>query len=302
MLASAGMELRGVLAALTTPFSDGEVCLDALYSNLQRYECLALGGYLLLGSTGEALLLEEQERCDLLERAREAIPASKPLIVGVTAESTRGAVRQAARLADLGADAALVSTPHYFRAQMTSAALAHHFQAIADGSPVPVLLYNVPKFTGLSIPVDVVCGASRHENVVGLKDSSGDLEYLGRVLAGSRPGFRVLCGDAPVLRDALAAGAAGAILAAATFMPEPLIDIAAGGRPPSDDLREVVAAAKRVTGRFGVSGIKAAVDLRGLQGGSVRSPLVPLEAQARREIERLIVRLVDRGILPRREL
>jgi 4-hydroxy-2-oxoglutarate aldolase len=296
------VKLEGILPALTTPFAGDDVSPADLRRNIGRYERLNLAGYLVLGSTGEAVLLDGDERRRLLDAARASIPADKPMVVGVPAESTRDALHQARVAAECGANVVLTSTPHYFRSQMTAAALIDHFTAVAESSPAPLLLYNVPKFTGLALPVDVVARMSEHENVVGLKESSGDLDYLRRVLAGVEPGFRVLGGDSSVLRAALDAGAVGAILAAATFLPEPLVRISKRTETPGDVSTEVARATAFVAGRHGVGGIKVAMDVRGLYGGPVRGPLPAVSEEARCEIEREIARLAERQVIPRRGL
>ncbi len=295
--------LEGLFPALTTPFAGEGVALERLRANLACYESTGVAGYLLLGSTGEAALLDEAERRPLVAAAREAVPPGKPLIVGVLAESTAGAARQARDAGEDGADAVLLGVPHYYRDQMTPAALLAHFTEVAERSPVPVLLYNVPKFTALPVPADVVGELSRHENVAGMKDSSGDLGYLRGVVARAATGFRVLCGDSSVLREALAAGASGAVLAAAAVFPEPLAAIV---RSPTageaDRLQHAVRAATRPLRAHGIAGIKAAMDLRGLHGGTPRAPLRAATPEARAEIERGIERLVSGGTLPRRTL
>jgi 4-hydroxy-2-oxoglutarate aldolase len=296
------MRLEGILPALTTPFAGGEVSPGDLRRNLERYECLELGGYLVLGSTGEAVLLDTDERRRLLDAARAAIPAGKPLVAGVSAEATRDAVRQARAAAEAGADLVLVSTPHYFRAQMTTEALVVHFTAVAEDSPLPVLLYNVPKFTGLALPLDAVTRMSEHENVAGLKESSGDLAYIRSILPAVGPDFRVLCGDSSILRPALDSGAVGAILAAATVLPEPLIHVARGREMTADDLESIARAAAFIGGRHGVPGIKAAMDSRGLYGGPVRGPLQPVSGKIARAIDEVIARLVAEGVIPHRSL
>lgn len=296
------MKLEGILPALTTPFADGAVSPGDLRHNLDRYERLELGGYLVLGSTGEAVLLDEDERRRVLDAARGSIPHGKPMVAGLPAESTRGAVRQARAAADCGADVVLASVPHYFREQMTAGALVDHFTAVADGSPLPVLLYNVPKFTGLALPLEAVTRMSEHENVAGLKESSGDLDYLRGVLAEVGSDFRVLCGAPAILRSALDSGAVGAILAAATVVPEPLIDIAKRREMPEDDLEWIAQAAAFIAGRHGVPGIKAAMDSRGLYGGPARRPLQPVSDEVGREIDELVMRLVERQVIPHRHL
>ena len=289
--------LTGIPPALTTPFGDDGPSLGRLRENIAAYERLDLGGYLLLGSTGEAVLLDDDERWRILETARESIPAGRSLIAGVSAESTRAAVRQAGEAAERGADVVLVSAPHYYKGQMTAEALSRHFTAVAEACPVPVLLYNVPKFTGLELPLDTVVRAGEHPNVAGMKESSGDLDYLKRVIAAAGSQFTVLCGASSILRPALDAGAVGGILAAATFLPEPLIRIAAGEAVPHEQVAAVEKTAAFVVGRCGIPGIKAAMDLRGLHGGSVRAPLRSVARATRQEIESSVDGLVRSGAL-----
>jgi len=282
-----------VLPALTTPFDGGEVSPQRLQRNLAKYERTDLSGYLVLGSTGEAVLLDPGERRVLLEAAREAIPPDKTLIAGVSAESTRDAESQAQVAAECGADMLLVSTPHYFRAAMTHAALTEHFRRLADSSRVPLLLYNVPKFTGFVLPVETVAELSHHENIAGIKESSGDADYLQHIRVATDPGFTIVCGNARLLPRALAAGASAAILAAASAIPEPFVAVT---RTPA--VHETLLAAGPLPGvDFGVSAIKAAMDLRGLHGGSPRSPLRPVDPTTQGTIERSLANLVSAGLM-----
>jgi len=280
--------LKGVLPALTTPFDRGEVSPQRLQRNLAKYERTGLSGYLVLGSTGEAVLLDPEERRVLLEAAREAIPRDKPLIAGVSAESTRDAERQARIAAECGADMLLVSTPHYFREAMTHESLVAHFRRLADASPLPLLLYNVPKFTGFVLPVETVSELSGHENIAGIKESSGDAGYLTRIRGATDAAFAVVCGSARLLPRALAAGASAAILAAASAIPEPFVALM---RAP--EVHERLLAAGPLPGvDLGIPAIKAAMDLRGLHGGSPRSPLRPADPATRQTIERSLSHLL----------
>lgn len=287
------MVLTGVLPALTTPFDGGEVSPQRLQRNLAKYERTDLSGYLILGSTGEAVMLDPGERRVLLEAAREAIPQEKPLIAGVSAESTRDATRQASTAAECGADMLLVATPHYFRDAMTHEALVGHFQRLADASPLPLLLYNVPKFTGFVLPVETVSALSGHENIAGIKESSGDADYLTRIRDTTDPDFAIVCGNARLLPRALAAGACAAILAAASAIPEPFVEVT---RAP--EIHESLLSAGSLPGvDLGLDAIKAAMDLRGLHGGDPRSPLRPVDPATLRTIERSLANLVAAGLL-----
>jgi 4-hydroxy-2-oxoglutarate aldolase len=274
--------------------------------NLSRYERVRLAGYLVLGSTGESVLLEERERVEVLRAAREAIPATKTLIAGVTSESTPGAVRQAQVAADCGADLVLASTPHYFRSQMTHEALAAHFDRLADASPVPLLLYNVPKFTGFVLPARTVTELSRRPGIAGIKESSGERDYLGEIAAGREAGFRIACGSLGELTYALGHGADAAILAAAAAVPEPIVAIAnrAAADPASAEqlLERLMGGGMPLTGDPTVPRIKAALDIRGLNGGEPRPPLQRAAPETREAIQRSLERLVELQLLPAVEL
>jgi 4-hydroxy-2-oxoglutarate aldolase len=248
----------------------------------------------------------EEERARVIATARESLGAQQPLLAGVSAESTEAAARQARDAATAGADAVLVLTPHYYRDEMSVDALVAHYARVADRSPVPVLLYNVPKFTGLAVPADAVSRLARHGNVVGMKDSTGDLEAMLRVLELVDRPFALFCGAAALVSRALEAGASGAILAAAAVVPEPFVEVCAAWR--RGDHVAVRAAAERgaaaaawATSR-GIAGLKAALDLRGLSGGAPRLPLLPLDAEHRGALSRELDVLVETGVLPARVL
>ena len=296
------MNLAGIFPPLTTPFADGRVALDALAANIARYQRHHLAGYLVLGSTGEAALLSDEDRVAILRVARAAIPPERTLIAGVGLEGTEATIRLAEAAAACGADALLVVTPSYFRAQMGEAALVRHYTAVADAAPRPVLLYNVPQFTGVVIPPAAVARLAAHPNIAGLKDSSGDLGWLLAVLASVPPSFRVLCGAANVIQPALAMGAAGGILALADVAPEPcvaLFELQRGGR--ADDAlalqRRLLPAISLLVGRLGVAGVKAGMDERGLAGGPVRPPLLPLGETDRAAVRECLTALAARGDL-----
>lgn len=301
------MQLQGLFPALTTPFQDGKFDAAALAANIERYESIALAGYLVLGSTGEAVLLDDPDRDRVLEAARHAVPQGKTLIAGVGAESTVAACRQARVAALRGADAVLVGTPHYYRDRMTDAALTDHFRAVADASPVPILLYSVPKFTGLAVPAATIDALAGHPNVAGLKDSAGDPTVLQDTVRRVPERFAVLCGDAGLYPRALAVGASGGILAAACFAPEAFLaitpDAARGAlEQVADAHRVTMTAVSEIHGRHGIAGIKTAMDVRGLAGGDPRLPLTPLSGGVRGTIGVRVDELVDSGLLPSREL
>lgn len=301
------MTLAGVFAPLTTPFEGDQVAPALLAENIARYESHGLAGYLLLGSTGEAAYLSEEEKVALLTAARAAIPRSRVMIAGTGLEGTGATVRMTCVAADSGADAALVVTPHYFRARMTEDALVRHFSAVADASPIPILLYNVPMYTGVVIPPGAVARLGQHERVIGLKDSSGDLGWMIEVLARVPPAFQVLCGSAYAFQPALLAGAAGGILAFADACPEPCLTIYArcrGGdhQGALEVQKRVVGSARIVVSAFGVAGVKGAMGERGLHGGAPRAPLSPLTAPECAAIRDAVDGLLSEGLLEARAL
>jgi 4-hydroxy-2-oxoglutarate aldolase len=282
--------LSGIFPPLATPFTDaGEVDRRALSGNVTKLMATDLAGVLALGSNGEAALLDDDE-CDVVvETVREVVPRSRLLLVGTGRESTRATIAANKRAAARGADAVLVRTPSYFKTQLTPAALIAHFTAVADASPVPVLLYNLPGVTGISLTVPVVAALAEHPNVVGLKETSSDLERMGQ-FAGIRPDtFRVFCGWAPVVYPALVSGVAGGILAVANVVPELCTaivrDVRAGRHEDALAMqRRITPLAQLVTSVHGVPGLKAALDRAGYTGGPVRSPLLPASDKAIDEI------------------
>ncbi len=301
------MNLSGVLLPLTTPFDRGAVSPAKLAGNIARYEAHGLAGYLVLGSTGEAALLDEDEKIAVLEAARKAIPATKAMLAGVGLESTSATIRLARRAADAGADLLLVITPFFFRSRMSADALVRHFTAVADASRVPILLYNVPVYTALVIQPAVVATLASHPNIVGLKDSAGDLPWLVDVLARVPADFQVLSGSVLSVLPALGCGAVGGILAAGNAFPELAVRLfrsyVEGRAAEALALQKALVAPSRlVLGTHGVPGVKAAMDLRGLAGGDPRPPLLPLAAIERATVSSEIDRLVACGLLPRLEI
>lgn len=274
-----------------TPFAaDGALDLCAFESNLESYASEDLAGYLVLGSNGEAAALDEAEKLALVEAARARCPADRLLLVGSGLESTRATIAFTRRVADLGADAALVLTPHYYRPQMSVDALRRHYEAVADAAPLPVLFYSVPQYTGLTFPVELAAGLSGHPRVIGIKESSGDVGLLARLVSATPPAFRVVCGAAPVLYPALCVGASAGILAVACCAPGGAAHLyrafERGEQHEAARLqRALTPLATLVTARYGVAGLKLAMDLSGRNGGQVRAPLLAPPAAVREELQ-----------------
>jgi len=285
--------LRGILPPLVTPFHpDGALDLASFEANLESYAAEDLAGYVVLGSNGEAASLEEDEKLSLLRAARRRA-GSRLVIAGSGLESTRATIAFTARAADTGADAVLVLTPSAFKSQMTLEALRRHYEAVAEASPVSVMLYSFPAVTGLAFPLGLAAAVAGHPRIVGMKESSGDVGLLGRIVASVPASFSVACGSAPALYPSLCVGAAAGILAVANCAPRPAAALyrafAAADHARARRLQEALTPlAVAVTATHGVAGLKAAVDLSGRRGGSVRAPLLPLPPAARDELKRLL--------------
>ncbi len=274
------LSIRGVMAPVTTPFRpDGSLDYEALGRNLVRWRATGLAGYLILGSTGEFVTLSTDERRAVLEVARAHIPRDTVMLAGAGAESTAQAIAFAKEAARFGADAVLVVNPSYYKSMLTADALYRHYVAVADAAEIPVFVYNVPVFTGLNLDARLVARLARHPNIVGIKDSSGDVPQLAEIIRTSPSGFLVFTGSPQVVLPALALGASGAILQIACFVPELAVQVVR--EFDADDL----AAARRTNNRllaidaaigtYGIPASKAAMDLRGYYGGPPRLPLLP---------------------------
>jgi 4-hydroxy-2-oxoglutarate aldolase len=286
--------LDGILAPVVTPFdTTGAVDEAAFTANIRAHLAAGLHGIVVAGSTGEAALLDEEERNRLVELGRDATPADRTLLVGTGAESTRAVIARSRAAAQRGADGVLVVAPHYYGDAMTPDALREHYQRIADASPVPVLLYTIPKYMHFALPAEVVSDLARHDNIVGMKDSSGDGALLRGYLASQSDSFKVLTGSGSLLGEALGMGAYGAILAVALFAPSLSLEVfraARDGRTSAVTAAQVrlTPLAARIVGAMGVAGVKAALDAVGLHGGAPRPPLRPLAAAARETLQGLM--------------
>jgi 4-hydroxy-2-oxoglutarate aldolase len=296
------IELRGIFGPVVTPFdANGDVDAAAFGANIRAHLAAGLHGIVVAGSTGEAALLDEAERMQLVDVARRAVDAGRPLIVGTGSESTRGVIARNRAVADRGADAVLVVAPHYYTGAMTNDALRDHYTRIADASPVPVMLYTIPKYMHFATPPELVRELATHDNIVGMKDSSGDADLLARYLESKSDSFRVLTGSAGLFKDALRMGAHGGVLAAALFAPAIALEIFAAVRDGdvarSDDAQARFAPlGAGIVGAMGVPGVKTALDAIGLRGGEPRSPLRPLDVRMGGEVREL---LVAAGLTPK---
>lgn len=284
----------GVMGPLVTPFkADESLDMAGFEANVRAHLSAGLEGVLVAGSTGEAALLDEDERRTLIEAARKIVPSDRTLLVGTGAESTRHCVARCRVAASSGADAVLVVAPHYYSSSMTPAALKAHFTRVADESPVPVLLYNIPKYAHFRLEPELIADLSKHHNITGMKDSAGDMTFFARYAQSQSDTFDVLTGHGGTFATALALGARGGILAVALFAAELALEVwQAHGQGRTADAeaaqRPLVPMAAEIVARMGVPGVKAAMDRVGLKGGHIRLPLLPIAPSDAAQLEELL--------------
>jgi len=349
------MLLQGIFPPITTPFYlDGNIYFKKLEHNVERYSKTPVAGMVVLGSTGEAILLSDDERREVLKTAMGAAAPNKVMVAGTGIESAIETLRLTEYAASLGYDVAMVRTPHYYKGQMKPENMLAFYRFVADRSPLPVIVYNFPQATGYDIPAEVVIALAEHPNLIGMKESSGDVEKVRKIVAGTgqvtrsvtvtqtfdavtprmlkasagsqggelvpvgslagdstRPsssavtlivgrktrqkevGFQVLVGAAHKLHPSLEAGALGAILAFADPAPTACYEIYAAWKEGDQELAQlkqerIARAAQRIGGDFSIPGIKYALDFNGYYGGIPRSPLLPVTADVKAEIEALL--------------
>jgi 4-hydroxy-2-oxoglutarate aldolase len=294
------MRFEGIFAALTTPFArDGSLALDRFRENLGRYNRTRLNGHVVAGSTGESVSLTFDEIDLIWSTARESAAPGKILIAGVGVDSTNETIARARRAAELGYDAVLVKTPHYFKPLLTPEALERHYLTVADASRVPVLIYSIPQYTGISITAEWVARLAEHPNIVGIKESSGNVQLAAEIVRLCRPEFSTLVGSAGALLPSLILGAAGGILALACFLPEPPMEIyeavRAGDTPSASRLQfALLAPSRKIAGELGPTGVKYAMDCAGYYGGDPRPPLLPLSEAQRKTVEAVLAQSMAR--------
>ena len=277
-----------------TPFDEhGRLDISGLRSNIKKWNACGITGYVALGSTGERVHLEEPECLEVIAAARAQVPDNLAFIVGAGQQSTYATINETRRFAQAGADALLVITPNFYRAAMTPEQLVKHYLMVADASPVPIVLYSMPELTGIALAPETVAQLSEHENIIGIKDSSGDAINLAETIRLVPEDFVVLTGNGALLYAALCAGARGAILAVGCVASQQCLEIydalQRGAHARAAALqRRLTPLARAVTVRYGIGGLKAALEIKGFAGGFVRAPLRPATDEARTEIARLL--------------
>ncbi len=286
------MKLEGIFPPITTPFDrDGKLYRAKLRHNIEKWNRTRLAGYVVCGSTGESVYLSHEEKIALWEMAAEYAAPDKLLLAGTGMESVQETVELTNRAAAIGYKAAMVRTPHYYKNLLNNTeAQLLYFQAVADQAKIPLMIYNWPQATGVDIAAEAVARLSEHPNIIAIKESSGNLEKVMTMLRGVKQGFQVLVGSAPTLYPSLAVGASGAVLAFANAAPYATITIWEAVRtrdyPAALDWQNRIGrAAHLVTAKYGIPGLKYAMDLNGYYGGPPRLPLKPASPEARREVE-----------------
>jgi len=291
------VNFSGVFAALTTPFAlDGSVSLPDLKHNVQRYNQTDLAGYVALGSTGEAVLLTRAEMDGILATVKESAAKEKKLLAGAGAESTAETIERTKRAAEFGYDAVLVKTPYYYKPAYKPEVLITHFRRVADESPIPVMLYSIPQFTGIALGAAEVAALAEHPNIIGIKDSSGNVQGVAEIVAATPPAFQILVGSAASVYPSMTIGARGAILALACALPEKCVALfelfRQGHHEKARELQAIlVRASKLMVSELGIAGVKHAMDQRGYRGGIPRPPLLPLHHEQKKRLTEFLTTL-----------
>jgi 4-hydroxy-2-oxoglutarate aldolase len=288
------IDLSGIFPPLTTTFDKEEnLRTDKIKFNIQRLSRHGLSGFLILGSNGELVMLSHKEKVEAFHAAREAIEPGKLMLAGTGCESTRETITLTREAAKAEADAALVLNPFYYKGQMSHDAMVNHYFAVAEAATIPVVVYNMPSNTGLDMSAETILAISKHPNIIGLKDSGGNLEKMGEVIRNAKTGFQVLAGSAGFLFPALKLGAVGGILALANIAPAQCIDIYRlyneGQLEEAEMLQQkIIELNITVTRQWGVPALKEAMQHCGLYGGPARKPLLPLTTDQKEKIFELM--------------
>ncbi len=289
------INLHGIFPPIPTPFLNGNIAYDGLAANIEKWSKTGLKGLVAMGSNGEYVYLSAKEKREFVAKVVEMTPNHMQVIAGTGCESTTETIGLTCDCAGFGARAALVVSPHYYGGKMNKAALLAYFTAIADHSPIPILLYNVPKFTHINMACGVVAQLSRHPNIAGIKDSTGNVIQLGEYANHVDAGFNLLVGTAGALFGALALGCVGGVLALANIAPQICVRIfqlvQEGNFEEAKKLQlEMIPVNQAVTAVYGVPGLKAAMDMLGYFGGDPRPPLLPSSEKEKSEIREILIK------------
>ena len=297
-------KLHGIYAPIATPFADGKIAYGKLEKNLKFWLESDLTGIVVMGSNGEFVLLSPEEKEELMRFVCVQAKGKKPVIAGTGAESTAETIRLNKKAAEAGAEAVLIVTPNYYKGEMTDPVLARFYRDVADVSPLPVILYNMPRNAGINISAKLAIELSRHPNIIGIKDSGGNIVQIADMIRGAAEGFSVFAGSASYLYTSLVLGAEGGTLALANVFPNECVRLQtlfeAGKMKEARDLQmTLIDSNNAVTARWGIPGLKAALEVIGLYGGDPRPPLMPLGEANREELRKILTRT---GFLPQKKV
>jgi 4-hydroxy-2-oxoglutarate aldolase len=286
------LKFQGIYAPLATPFDhNGDIYKAKVRHNVEKWNRVKLSGYVVCGSTGEGVYLTTEEKTALWGMVAEYAAADRLLMAATGAESVRETIDLTNRAAAAGYQAAVVRTPHYYKSLLNnSEAQVLYFSAVADQARIPVVIYNRPEVTGIDIMADAVARLSHHPNIRGIQESSGDPEKAVQMIREVKSGFPVLTGSDLMLWRGLASGSPGAVMVFANAAPYACITIWEAYRTREHEAgldwqNRIETPAQLVTARYGVPGLKYAMDLNGYYGGPCRLPLRPLPSEAKQQIE-----------------
>ncbi len=287
--------IKGIFAPIPTPFKNDEIDYAALKVNLTKWGESSLTGVVVLGSNGEFAYLTFDEKIELMKFVRENLPQDKKVIAGTGCETTKETIELSQKAAEIGCDAALILTPHYYKGAMNDTALYNYFTDVADAISIPVMLYNMPRNAGLNMSSSLVIKLAKHENIVGIKDSSGNIVQISEICANTSDDFSVFAGSGSFLYTALAVGAVGGTLAVANIMPEESIllynEFNQGNLGKAKELQFLLLEPnKAVTSQYGIAGLKAALDHLGFIGGEVRRPMLNASDDVKADIKEIMSR------------
>jgi len=287
-------QLKGIMPPIATPFINDEVAYDKLTQNFSKWNKTGLSGFVVMGSNGESVFLTRNEKLKLVEEVKKNISCDKLLIAGTGSDSIRETISLSNESADLGADYVLILTPSFYKSEMKPAAYIKYFSAVADKTKVPVIIYNVPKFTGVDIEAETVAKLAEHKNIVGIKNSSENVRQTTEMIDQTPKDFAVIIGTASVLYPGLAAGAVGGILALANIAPDECVHIQKfvdeGKHTEALELqKKMLPVNKVITARYGVAGLKAAMDMLGYFGGEPRLPLSVLSDSDKQQVKQILL-------------
>ena len=287
--------LKGIYPPLTTPFRNDDIDCTHFIANIKKYNKFDLSGYVVLGSNGESVFLSKEEKIKLIETVREHMLSGKCLIAGTGQESTKETIGLSNEASNAGAEYSLIKTPSFFKNNMNNKAMVEYFTNVADSIKIPVIIYNVTKFTNVNISLETVIKLSEHPNIIGIKNSSENIAELNAMIHNTNKKFSTLIGTGSVLLPALISGATGGVLALANIAPKDCLkiyDLYKEGNLNDAQIiqNRLLAVNKAITATYGIAGLKTAMGLLGYYGGRPRKPLQPLSANKVKELKLILQR------------